>query len=95
MTAPTYADQFAAYSANGGGEGPSWLPALRKQAFERFAALGFPTTRDEDWHFTSVTPIAERTFKAVKPGTTALTLRDLEHDEPDLRRSAALLHVRG
>ncbi len=77
MTAP-YADQFAAYAANGGGEGPSWLPALRKQAFERFAALGFPTTRDEDWHFTSVTPIAERTFKAIKPAPTALMLADLE-----------------
>lgn len=77
MTAP-YADQFAAFSANGGGEGPSWLPALRAKAFERFASLGFPTTRDEDWHFTSVTPIAERTFKAVKPAATTLTLSDLE-----------------
>ncbi len=76
MTAP-YADQFAAYAANGGGEGPAWLPTLRKQAFERFAALGFPTTRDEDWHFTSVTPIAERTFKVLKPATTTLTLSDL------------------
>ena len=77
MSAP-YTAQFAAFSANGGGEGPAWLPALRAQAFERFAALGFPTTRDEDWHFTSVTPIAERTFKAVKPAPTALTLSDLE-----------------
>ena len=77
MTAP-YTDQFAAFSANGGGEGPAWLPALRAQAFERFAALGFPTTRDEDWHFTSVTPIAERTFKAVKPAPTTLSLADIE-----------------
>ncbi len=76
VTTP-YAEQFDAFSANGGGEGPSWLPALRKKAFERFSALGFPTTRDEDWHFTSVTPIAERTFKAVKPAPTTLTLRDL------------------
>jgi Fe-S cluster assembly protein SufD len=78
VTAPTYVDQFAAFSANGGGAGPSWLPALRKQAFERFAALGFPTTRDEDWHFTSVTPIAEKTFRAVKSAPTTLKLSDLE-----------------
>ncbi len=77
MTTP-YVEQFEAFSANGGGEGPSWLPALRKKAFERFTALGFPTTRDEDWHFTSVTPIAERTFKAIKPAATTLTLSDLE-----------------
>ena len=77
MTTP-YVEQFKAFSANGGSEGPKWLPALRERAFERFHALGFPTTRDEDWHFTSVTPIAERTFKAVKPAATTLTLRDLE-----------------
>lgn len=73
-----YSEQFAAYTASGGGEGPSWLPTLRQQAFERFKTLGFPTTRDEDWHFTSVTPIAERTFKAVKPTATTLTLADLK-----------------
>jgi len=77
VTAP-YTDQFAAYSSNGGGEGPAWLPALRKRAFDRFADLGFPTTRDEDWHFTSVTPIAERTFKALKTNPTALTLNDVK-----------------
>ena len=77
MTTP-YVEQFETFAASGAKDGPSWLPALRKKAFERFTALGFPTTRDEDWHFTSVTPIAERTFKAIKPAPTALTLSDLE-----------------
>ena len=36
--------------------------AQRRAAFDRFAALGFPTTRNEDWHFTSVSPIAEEEF---------------------------------
>lgn len=43
--------------------GPDWLQALRKQGMARFQALGFPTTKNEDWHFTSVAPIAERTFR--------------------------------
>jgi len=43
--------------------GPDWLQTLRKQGMERFQALGFPTTKNEDWHFTSVAPIAERTFR--------------------------------
>ena len=30
----------------------------------RFESLGFPTMKNEDWHFTSVAPIAERTFRA-------------------------------
>jgi Fe-S cluster assembly protein SufD len=76
VTAP-YAEQFKTFSANGGSEGPTWLPALRAKAFERFSTLGFPTTRDEDWHFTSVTPIAEKTFKSVKAAPTTLTLGDL------------------
>ena len=63
MTVATYRDEFAAFSKNGDGEGPAWLPALRRRAFDRFAALGYPTTRDEDWHYTSVAPIAENQFR--------------------------------
>ncbi|HST08690.1 MAG TPA: Fe-S cluster assembly protein SufD [Gemmatimonadaceae bacterium] len=45
--------------------GPAWLQNLRQQGFRRFEALGFPTTKNEDWHFTSVAPIAERSFALV------------------------------
>lgn len=40
-----------------------WLRKLRQDAAERFAALGLPTTRDEDWKYTSVTAIARRSFE--------------------------------
>jgi Fe-S cluster assembly protein SufD len=43
---------------------PEWLQSLRAQGMARFQALGFPTTKNEDWHFTSVAPIAEQTFRA-------------------------------
>jgi Fe-S cluster assembly protein SufD len=43
--------------------GPAWLQRLREDGMARFEALGFPTTRNEDWHFTSVAPIAERSFR--------------------------------
>jgi Fe-S cluster assembly protein SufD len=45
-------------------------------AFDRFATLGFPTTRNEDWHFTSVSPIADQDFQL-------LTARsgDVQRDE--------------
>ena len=35
---------------------------VREAAWHRFLSLGFPTTRDEDWRFTSVAPIAEGRF---------------------------------
>ena len=37
--------------------GPEWTAPVRRQALERFAALGFPTTHDEDWKYTSVEPL--------------------------------------
>ncbi|MFN2565476.1 MAG: Fe-S cluster assembly protein SufD [Gemmatimonadaceae bacterium] len=39
-----------------------WARALRRTALERFQAHGFPTTKNEDWHFTSVARIAESDF---------------------------------
>jgi Fe-S cluster assembly protein SufD len=57
-----YVAQHEAFAANGDGKAPAWLRALRAAAIERFAALGFPTTRQEEWRFTSVAPIAEGAF---------------------------------
>jgi Fe-S cluster assembly protein SufD len=42
--------------------GPAWLWQERERAMAAFAAQGFPTTRDEEWRFTPVTPIAETAF---------------------------------
>ena len=54
-------------------QGPEWLRVLRAQGMTRFEALGFPTTKNEDWHFTSVAPIAEHTFRVAsgEGGTVA------------------------
>ena len=45
---------------------PDWLDALRRAAIARFVQLGFPTRKNEDWHFTSVTPIAEHAYRPVE-----------------------------
>src|SRR5579871_2601911 len=44
----------------------NWLAELRERAADSFQKLGFPTTHDEDWRFTSVAPIA-RTAWAKPP----------------------------
>jgi Fe-S cluster assembly protein SufD len=41
---------------------PERVQALRRAGFERFASLGFPTTKNEDWHYTSVASIADEEF---------------------------------
>jgi len=35
-----------------------WVQQLRDEGFRRFAELGFPTTKNEEWRFTNVAPIA-------------------------------------
>ncbi|HJR62397.1 MAG TPA: Fe-S cluster assembly protein SufD [Gemmatimonadaceae bacterium] len=65
----TYLREFETFAANGGG-GPRWLQSVRKSAIGRFGALGYPTPKNEDWHFTSVAPLAEREFRLIKPAAT-------------------------
>jgi Fe-S cluster assembly protein SufD len=62
-----YVREFEAFAANGGSEGPSWLPGVRRAAIERFAAVGFPSSRDEEWRFTPVAPIAQAQFRPAAP----------------------------
>ena len=78
MTQPVFLREFGQFAANGGGQGPSWLLPLRRAAIDRFAALGFPTPKNEDWHFTSVAPIAEREFRlAPNAGGASVTAADI------------------
>jgi Fe-S cluster assembly protein SufD len=44
---------------------PSWVFPLRKAGISRFAELGFPTIKQEDWRFTNVSPITKLPFKPV------------------------------
>jgi Fe-S cluster assembly protein SufD len=69
---------------------PAWLAAVRATALERFLVRGFPTTREEDWRFTSVAPIARATFTAAEREAAAVSARDVDaltfagHDGPRL-----------
>ncbi|MGI8619721.1 MAG: Fe-S cluster assembly protein SufD [Gemmatimonadaceae bacterium] len=51
------------------GREASRIRELRRTAMDRFVGLGFPTMKNEDWHFTSVTPIATRAFNRGSFGT--------------------------
>ena len=47
--------------------GADALARTREEAFARFLTLGFPTTKDEEWRFTSVAPIAGQRFALAAP----------------------------
>jgi Fe-S cluster assembly protein SufD len=44
-------------------ESPEWLEPIRRAAMERFTRTGFPSSRDEEWRFTPVGPIAQGSWQ--------------------------------
>lgn len=58
----TYVRDFEDVDIELGAKQPGWARALRRTGLEQFLAHGFPTTKNEDWHFTSVARIAESDF---------------------------------
>jgi len=50
---------------------------LRRRAMDRFAALGFPTMKDEDWHYTSVASISTPSFNRTS-APTAISAPDVD-----------------
>jgi len=81
---------FAAALEEGG---PAWLPQLREAAIERFAELGFPSTKREDWKYTNVTPIAKAI--ALEPGGGAATEAEIEAVVDTSAMEHALVFVNG
>ncbi len=49
---------------------PAALSALRRAAIQRFAVLGFPTTRQEEWRFTNLAPLARASFERAAPAVS-------------------------
>lgn len=81
------ASPFATYRADYESQppAPEWLSSLRAAGIAQFEKAGFPTMKDEDWHFTSVAPIAESVFHAATE-STAVTPSDIKRftfEQPD------------
>jgi len=108
MTKPQdhYLKSFERFEKHGTRNGaakatPSWLASKRREAIARFAKLGFPTLRDEDWRFTNLAPIVETPFELAQSDMEGLvdvgrlSIADLEkYLFPDLK-SHVLVFVNG
>ncbi|HEX5340083.1 MAG TPA: Fe-S cluster assembly protein SufD [Gammaproteobacteria bacterium] len=73
-----YAENFKAFEALHTNTTPAWLPALRRNAFARFAEHGFPTTRNENWKYTSTRLLEKRAFVSAPAMPIAITADDLK-----------------
>jgi Fe-S cluster assembly protein SufD len=79
-----YLSNFQAFEKNLNGDQASPIHKIRKMAISRFVELGFPTVHDEEWKYTDVSPIVERTFKPTFAEAEAarwlpsLTIQDIQ-----------------
>jgi Fe-S cluster assembly protein SufD len=60
------------------GRVPAWLRPIRQAGMERFAEVGFPGTRDEEWRFTPVTPVARAALAPASSPARPVGRGDLE-----------------
>ena len=61
------------------GRNVPWVARLRSQALERFADIGFPTPRQENWKYTNVAVLERQAFSIVPPVQAAsVSLTQLE-----------------
>jgi Fe-S cluster assembly protein SufD len=77
QSAGHFLDQFSGLKDHFKAE-PTWLRARREFAFERFSRLGIPSTRDEEYKYINLAPIARTDFQVARPGKTILSPERLE-----------------
>jgi Fe-S cluster assembly protein SufD len=91
----SYLSDFQAFETRLGHGEPHWIRSLRKAAIVRFAELGFPTTRHEDWKYTSVAPITRTAFKPAGYELNGLGARKLHDISPLGTQVNQLVFVNG
>jgi len=55
--------QFQSFETLLTGEDVSPLYKIRKDAIDKFSALNFPTVKDEEWKYTNINPLLNKSFK--------------------------------
>jgi len=64
---------------------PAWLAGIRRESLSRFAALGFPGVKNEEWKYTNVGPIAKVPFR---PASEQAGLEEGPHSGPSSAKAS-------
>ena len=65
-----YVSEQSSFENNGASSSPAWMKEMRKSALTVFAEKGFPTTHEEDWKYTNISPIANADFTYAAENTS-------------------------
>jgi Fe-S cluster assembly protein SufD len=87
-----YAADFARFGETAAGR---LHRPIREAAYARFTALGFPTTRHEDWRFTNVAALAKTAFTLAGPDGTTVRTADFVDVAPAVTDWPRLVFVNG
>ncbi|HWP56326.1 MAG TPA: Fe-S cluster assembly protein SufD [Candidatus Acidoferrales bacterium] len=60
------AAELRRFRAGAADNGQGWTRGLREAALERFLERGLPTTKEEDWKYTNVSPLARTPFRPAR-----------------------------
>ena len=55
------------------------ITGLRKEAIDYFRQKGFPTRKDEEWHYTNISPLLKRNY-ILQTGGEELKKKDINQD---------------
>ncbi len=90
-----YVLQFERLEKRLAGGDRAWLSPIRKAAIARFAELGFPTTRQEEWRYTNVAPIAHTDFEPAGADGPELSIHKISAFTFDDDNCSRLVFVNG
>jgi Fe-S cluster assembly protein SufD len=74
-----FVDHFNRFENSLNGQKEEAVHQLRIKGFEKFKALGFPTTKNEEWRFTNIEPLLKQAFELTeKSADEKVSEKDLE-----------------
>ncbi len=73
-----YLESFEALGRRVAGREPAWLKQRRERAMQRFSELGVPTTRDEDWKYTSLSELRRNDFRLAAPASRVISAGEIK-----------------
>jgi Fe-S cluster assembly protein SufD len=77
-----WVDDFAARAQGLPGANVPWLAGVRQRAIQRFADIGWPTTREDAWRHTSLATLAQQSFVAPGHVSAAELVTQVRQGEP-------------
>lgn len=91
----SYLSDFAKFEKSLPEEGGNRISHIRKAAIAHFAQLRFPTTRNEEWKYTSVSPIAKTPFQQARYELDGITDETIRHASFGQLECNRLVYVNG